>query len=242
MLLRSTAVALVTAAGAVAPADAQIRLENNGLTGGLAVMTWRDIPFRSVVRQQHDFSCGSAALATLLTHQYGMPTSEADAFRRMYADGDQEKIRKVGFSMLDMKKYLDARGLSANGYRLDLKTLARDRTPAIALVTVGRYKHFVVIKGVVGNKVLVGDPALGLKTWPATDFLKIWNGVAFVINRSRRTASPTFNLASDWRPWSRAPMGDRAETITAAELGRNLAPIYQLTPMLNIPGAPAPGG
>ena len=225
----------------VAPATAQIGLENLGVTGGLPVVSWRDIPFRTVVRQQHDFSCGSAALATLLTHQYGLPTSEADAFRRMYADGDQAKIRKAGFSMLDMKTYLDARGLSANGYRMDLKAIARDKTPVIALITVGRYKHFVVVKGVIGNEVLVGDPALGLKTWPVADFAKMWNGIAFAIDRTRRVKAPTFNLASDWRPWSRAPLAARADAVTSAELSRNLAPIYQLTPVLNVAGAPAPG-
>src|SRR3546814_13412897 len=66
-------------------------------------LTWWDIPFRSVIRQRYDFSCGSAALATLLTYHYGAPTSEAMPFRAMWEKGDREAIRKVGFSMLDMR-------------------------------------------------------------------------------------------------------------------------------------------
>ena len=49
--------------GSAAPAMAEVRL--SGEAGGnyrVQVMSWWDIPFRSVVRQQYDFSCGSAAV------------------------------------------------------------------------------------------------------------------------------------------------------------------------------------
>ena len=42
----------------------------------------------------------------------------------MYQNGDQAKIRKVGFSMLDMKRYAEARGLRAEGYRPTLDEVA----------------------------------------------------------------------------------------------------------------------
>lgn len=40
--------------------------------------------FLSTVRQQYDYSCGSAALATLLTYQYRDPVSEETAFKAMW--------------------------------------------------------------------------------------------------------------------------------------------------------------
>ena len=54
---------------AAAPAAAEVRLTGPETGGSYQrqVMTWWDIPFRSVIRQRYDFSCGSAALATLLT-------------------------------------------------------------------------------------------------------------------------------------------------------------------------------
>ena len=66
--------------------------------------------FKEIVRQQFDFSCGSAALATLLTYHYNRPTDEMTAFRYMYEKGDQEKIAQAGFSLLDMKGYLASLG------------------------------------------------------------------------------------------------------------------------------------
>src|SRR5437764_6758368 len=68
----------------------------------VSVMSWWGIPFRSVVHQQYDFSCGSAAVATLLTYNYAAPTTERTTFAKMWQAGDQKLIRKSGFSMLDM--------------------------------------------------------------------------------------------------------------------------------------------
>lgn len=239
--------ALLTAVAAsmsAAPSTAQISVPpSSGLEGTVGVITWRDIPFRTVVRQQFDFSCGSAALATLLTYQYGLKTSETDAFKRMYAVGDQAKIRKVGFSMLDMKRYLAERGVDSDGFRMSLDEIASEGRPAVALVVLGRYRHFVVIKGVARDRVLVGDPALGLKTYTRGEFAKIWNGIAFMLDGKGATTHPQFNARSDWDPWSRAPLDAvQSGTLSLAELSRNLAPIYQLTPVLNVPGAPATNG
>src|SRR3954454_18291549 len=55
--------------------------------------------FRATVHQQYDFSCGSAALATLLTYHYGRPVTEQQVFQVMYQNGNQARIREVGFSM-----------------------------------------------------------------------------------------------------------------------------------------------
>ena len=81
--------------------------------GGVSNVTTRTIQeakFAQVVRQQYDFSCGSAALATLLTFHYDRQTKEQDAFSAMYAAGDKEKIAAAGFSLLDMKTYpIDSR-------------------------------------------------------------------------------------------------------------------------------------
>lgn len=234
--------ALAAWAASLAPATAQIDLHGADTNASLHVMSWRDIPFRTVVRQQYDFSCGSAALATLLTYQYGRRTSEADAFKAMYATGDQGKIRKLGFSMYDMKKYLDAHGYRSDGFRMPLEELKREGLPAIALVTLGRYKHFVVVKGVAGGRVLVGDPALGLKIYSQPEFAKLWNGVAFVIDPGPASPKASFNVAAEWTPWARAPLGAGVDRIPLAELSRDLAPVYQLTPTFLAPGPPAMGG
>lgn len=215
------------------PATAQVRFTGPSGDFAVKVLTWRDIPFRSVVRQQYDYSCGSAALATLLRHHYAVPVGEAELFTAMWKAGDQPKIRKLGFSLLDMKRYLVSHGYKADGYRISLDDLADAKTPAIALVDLGSYRHFVVIKGVRGGEVLVGDPALGLKRYRRAEFEKMWNGVVLAVEDGPRP--PAFNRQDEWRPWSRAPLQAPLSDLSLAAFTRELVPQNQITPIFRLP-------
>ena len=163
--------------------------------------------FSGVVHQQYDFSCGSAALATLLVYHYDLPRSEADVFTGMWKEGDQQRIRQVGFSLLDMKRYLAEHQLRADGYRVSLDAIAQRGLPGIALITVKGYRHFVVLKGIAGERVLIGDPSLGLRTLPRAEFQAIWNGVYFVLNSSIEVGQRNFNGPRQWRVLAHAPVG-----------------------------------
>lgn len=163
--------------------------------------------FQGVIRQQHDFSCGSAVVATLLTHHYGIEMTEAEAFRRMYAAGDQERIRRLGFSMLDMKELLSGLGLRADGYRLSLPLLEEVGVPAIALVETRGYRHFVLIKAIRGERVLVGDPALGLTAYSRRAFEALRsNDILFLLRDSAEAGRTSFSQAPDWRALAEAPV------------------------------------
>lgn len=51
----------------IGPANADaIAIKTEGVSGRLHIKTWRDFRDDRVVKQQLDYSCGSAALATLL--------------------------------------------------------------------------------------------------------------------------------------------------------------------------------
>ena len=219
---------------AAAPCAAQTLVDQPGRAPGFTVhvRSWAEIPFRTIVRQRFDFSCGSAAVATLLTYQYGMPTDETAPFKAMWEAGDQQKIRKLGFSLLDMKTYLIERGLPAQGYRLDVADIQSIGQPMIALVTIRGYTHFVVIKGARDGKGLVGDPARGLMTMPDADFTKIWSGIALMVADPPATARPGFNLARDWNPWTSPPTRTFQGERSIATITDNLPPIYQIQQQL----------
>jgi uncharacterized protein len=161
--------------------------------------------FRTTIRQQEDFSCGSAAIATLLTFHYQSPISERAVLEAMYAKGDQAKIRREGFSLLDMKRYLESRGYRADGFKVPLDMLAQKTTPAIVLVRDNGFNHFVVVKGLHEGKVLIGDPALGTRTMARAEFESRWqNGLVFVIHNQPGVAQ--FNNADHWALGPRAPL------------------------------------
>lgn len=161
--------------------------------------------FRSTLHQRYDFSCGSAAVATLLTYQYGSPVDEATVFRAMYAAGDQEKIRREGFSLLDMKRYLESQGYRADGVQVSLDELAEASVPAIALVSDGGYRHFVVVKGKQGGRIVLGDPALGTRIVMREQFESMRVGGIFFVIRSHRERA-RFNVPADWNARLAAPL------------------------------------
>lgn len=174
-----------------------------GLSAGrndyvLPVRSMVERRFLTVVRQQYDFSCGSAALATLLHFHYGDAQTEQSIFVGMWRDGDREQIRKQGFSLLDMKRYLAARGIGSDGYQVTLQQIADTRIPGIALINMNGYRHFVVVKGIENGQVLVGDPSLGIRLIPVRKFQAMWNEILFVVNQQPEVGKASFGKDSDW--------------------------------------------
>ena len=202
-------------------------IPDGGSGVNIGINSQQERKFETIIRQQYDFSCGSAALATLLTFHYEDPISEQNAFADMYENGDTEKIQKLGFSLLDMKGYLESRGYQADGYKASLDTLANAGVPAIALINVQGYKHFVVVKGVDNAEVLVGDPALGLRFMPRERFESMWeNNILFIIRNRSEAARKHFNAEHEWQLLARAPLGEavsretlEALTIALPQLG-----------------------
>jgi uncharacterized protein len=186
---------------------------SNTNTYRVRIESYQERRFRATIRQRYDFSCGAAAIATLLTYHYGIPTAEIEVFREMFERADQALVQREGFSLLDMQQYLARRGFQSNGYRAPLDILNRARTPAIALVNSGGYLHFVVVKGVRDGRVLMADPDLGMRAVDQATFEREWNGVLFVILNDSEVAQASFNRDSDWRALPRAPV-QQARDIT----------------------------
>lgn len=200
-----------TVLGAALPDSAAAgQVAINRAAGGVynvQVRSLKEARFARVVKQQYDFSCGSAALATLLTFHYEKPVSETDVFTEMFEVGDQERIRRLGFSLLDMKKYLKTHELRADGFKLSIEKLANLGVPSIALIETSGYKHFVVVKGMAGDKLLLGDPARGSRAMPIEEFEQSWNGIVFVIRDKASVGRENFNSKDDWAVLASAPFG-----------------------------------
>ncbi len=147
----------------------------------MPVKSVRELKFTNMIPQSFDFSCGAAALATLLKYGFHEPVTETSVLKGLLTYGDAAKIRKYGFSLLDIKKYVNAHGYSANGYRITVDQLAKLRVPAIVLLDIKGYKHFVVLEKLDGDTVFIADPALGNRAMNKEDFAKSWNNILLVV-------------------------------------------------------------
>ncbi len=183
-----------------------VRIHAFGGAYTIPVQSRKEMKWNTVVRQKYDFSCGAAAVATLLTFHYNHPTKEDEVFVSMFNKGNQKQIQTAGFSMLDMKLYLDALGLKSDGFRMSLDKFAKIGVPGITMISTNGYNHFVVIKGIEDNRILVADPALGTRVLPRNDFEQQWNGAILAARNSIQIARQHFNKKRDWKVTSKSPL------------------------------------
>lgn len=137
----------------------------------------------NVIIQKWDLSCGAAALATILTYQHGDPVPEKTIAESMLRRTDPLKVKvKGGFSLLDLKRFVETRGFVGTGYlNLTVDDLAK-LGPTIIPINLGDYNHFVVFRGIVGDKVLLADPAFGNRTTDVSTFQKSWlKNIGFIV-------------------------------------------------------------
>jgi hypothetical protein len=193
------------------PAHAGTVTLGGGFSGGdfsIKVSSIIEQRFKTIYKQQYDFSCGSATLASLLSFHYDDVVDELMVFKDMYRYGNQQKIQQKGFSLLDMKLYLSRRGYRSNGFKIGLKELAKAEIPAITIINNKGYMHFVIIKGSDEKEVLVGDPAIGIKVYSRAEFEKMWNKqIFFVIQDKKDIASNHYQTQTEWKLRVKAHLG-----------------------------------
>lgn len=140
--------------------------------------------FANLVRQQTDFSCGAAALATILKYAHGLDVDESSVLAGLFGLTDRAVVQAQGFTLLDLKRYVESLGLSAQGYRVGIDELHNAVVPSIVLLEIAGYRHFVVLRRVMGNEVHIADPALGNRAMTLEAFRNAWvNGVIFAVAR-----------------------------------------------------------
>ena len=150
------------------------------------VRSLQEIRHEGVVIQKWDVSCGAAALATVLTYGLREPVSEREVATGMLRMTEPLKVKhRGGFSLLDMKRFVQQRGLEGSGFReMDFDDLRELQTPIVPIVEHG-YPHFVVVRGLNANgRVDIADPGFGNRTMSVRDFEAVWqDGIGFVVTR-----------------------------------------------------------
>ena len=183
------------------------------------VESMRERRFRNLVRQHTDYSCGAAALATILKHAYHLNTDEATVIEGMMGVADPELVRQRGFSLLDIKRYVESLGMRGRGYRVDEERLKSLRVPGLVLMDVRGFRHFVVLKQVRDDVAEIGDPILGNRAIPLDEFVRAWPSRAVFVVIGSDFDRNTVLLQPSERPSARALAARQGRgPITDAEL------------------------
>ena len=138
----------------------------------------------NIIKQLYDYSCGSAALATVLRYYLGENFSEKQVINGLLRYGDAKKIaQRRGFSLLDMKRFVNVLGYEGVGYTAEIDDLLTLDNPCIIPIEILDRRHFVVLKGIYKkDHVFVADPALGNMSISMASFKKMWyKDVLFIV-------------------------------------------------------------
>ncbi len=182
--------------------------------------SWKALRDENLVVQRFDYSCGAAALATILRYGCGDEVTEREILVQLFdlLSEDEEGLRrKKGFSLLDLQRVAQARGYKAQGFRLEPQYLPKLGGPVIVFIEPRGYKHFAVLRGVRGDRVYLADPSRGNLRQPAYRFLDSWlgddgKGIIFVIEPKEGLPAGEFplSLTADGLP--------QPEILTAREM------------------------
>jgi len=159
-----------------------------GITFNKPVRNLKQIKRQNIVSQTHDFSCGPASLATLLSFYFRDKVTEAQVIKHLLLTTDIYKVKaKKGFSLLDLKNFAKHRGYKVTGYKMDLEFLVELNQPVLIPMNIKDYSHFVIFRGLQGDRVFVADPALGNMTMKIGRFLEIWrDGIGLVVTKPNK--------------------------------------------------------
>jgi predicted double-glycine peptidase len=160
------------------------------------VRSMKELRDANVIKQQFDYSCGAAALATLFRYGFGENVTEGDVMAELLGSLSAEQLQvtlQQGFSLLDLQRVARARGYRAEGFRLAPEALSQLRGPVIAFIQPRGYRHFVVLRGIVADRVYLADPSLGNVRLPIYRFLESWrddSGTGFIFVIEPETGLP----------------------------------------------------
>ena len=138
---------------------------------------WKGIRERNIVMQQTDYSCGAAALATIVRFYWGDDVDEPFFLRAILATLTRQELQdriENGLSMTDLRKVAVMRGYAASLGKQELAKMAELRVPVIVRIKSDGHEHFVVYRGMAEDRVFLADPIRGNIRLPIEEFARQW--------------------------------------------------------------------
>nr|VFK54299.1 MAG: hypothetical protein BECKTUN1418F_GA0071002_104012 [Candidatus Kentron sp. TUN]VFK56276.1 MAG: hypothetical protein BECKTUN1418E_GA0071001_103912 [Candidatus Kentron sp. TUN] len=170
---------------ATAHADSAL-LVTHSLSGQVPVQSWKTLRDARIVKQDLDYSCGAASLATLLNEFYGQSVTEeelldamdkGDFYGRKVTEEELLEAMDKGdlrASFQDMQRALPQFGFKAQGFAASYEQLAKLKIPVVVYLKHRKDDHFSVLRGIDGNTAWLADPSLGNRTYSKSQFLHMW--------------------------------------------------------------------
>ena len=141
-------------------------LDTPTVFGPLSITSWKAQRDQGIVKQGFDYSCGAAALATIL-HLYGHQATELALLRAMNVNDGMTSFE-------EMARVLPSLGFKAQGLAVSFEQLRSLQVPVIAYLQLDGKTHFTALLGTSKDFVWLGDPSWGNRLLTKQRFLTLW--------------------------------------------------------------------
>lgn len=131
------------------------------------IQSWKTLRDSRIVKQDLDYSCGAASLATLLNEFYGQNLTEEVLLKAI----DKGDLRA---SFENMQRALPQFGFQAQGFATSYEQLTKLKMPVVVYLKHRKDEHFSVLRGISTNTVWLADPSLGNRTYSREQFLEMF--------------------------------------------------------------------
>ncbi|MBD2179261.1 peptidase C39 bacteriocin processing [Pseudanabaena sp. FACHB-1998] len=172
------------------------------------ITPYKTLRYQQTIGQTDIYTCGAAAVATLLTHFYKLSVSELEileiAEKVMQISG--KKPQDSGINALALKQSLIAKGIDADVRESTLEKIRnyfnRGGLPIVIHVTIPQ-PHYILAVGMVEDWLIVADPTLGRSMFPLETLnnQKGFSGIAIIARPSEQfeqAAKQQQQLSKDW--------------------------------------------
>ena len=173
-----------------------------------SITPYRTLRYQQTIGQSDIYTCGAAAVATLLTHFYKFPVSESEivdlAEKMMLERG--KKSQDSGIDALALKKTLKLKGIDADVVETSLESIRkyfnRGGLPIVIHVNIPQ-PHYILAVGLVEDRLIVADPTLGRGVFPLETLSsqKGFTGIAIIAKPSEQfvqVAKQQQQISKDW--------------------------------------------
>lgn len=117
-----------------------------------------DMLFKGIIKQSHDFSCGSGALATLIAGTVENSHISENDIINLIPDDKKE----TGYSAYDLQETSKKLGYDAQWRKIKPTELPKIKQPVILVIGLNsEFFHYVVIKGIKDEQAFLADPLRG---------------------------------------------------------------------------------
>ncbi len=145
-----------------------------------------ELKWENITPQQYDYTCGAAALSTLIYGYFGEYISEKKIIDQLISNlntKDIDKVKKQGFNMLHLKYVAEYFGYDAVGVKIDIDTLYKLKGPVIIVLQRSNGNHYVVFKNIVKDRVFIADSISGNYIMTTSYLSSVWDGITLILGK-----------------------------------------------------------